>query len=70
MIVDVIKYQMYRDGGTTEYVDKYGRRYFVPAPIHNDKNIYSAHPCHISKNDYYRKEHLITGITLNIVDKF
>lgn len=68
--VEVVKYQMYRDGGTTEYRDVFNRKYFISSPQFNDPNIYSDHPCHISKNQAYRDDLLLKGIELKIVDKF
>ena len=42
--VKVTKYQMYRDGGSSEWVDEHNRRYFILAPHYNDDNIYNRLP--------------------------
>lgn len=68
--VKVVKYQMYRDGGTIEYRDIHNRIYVVPRAVFNDKSIYSNHPCHQSMSDEYRNDIRLKDIELEIVESF
>lgn len=68
--VKVIKWQLYRDGGTTEYRDIHNRKYVVPLARFNDSAIYSDHPCHQSMSDEYRNDIKLKDIELEIVDHF
>lgn len=70
MTVRVVKYQMFRDGGTTEYRDEHNRSYFIPAPIFGNNHIYGAYPYHMSKTDGYRDEIRLKDIELEVVDSF
>jgi hypothetical protein len=66
--VKVTKYQMYRDGGSSEWVDEHNRRYFVLAPLYNDSSIYSRLPWqNISEEG--RKELEITGIEFEFTNE-
>lgn len=70
MKVKVVKYQMYRDGGTTEYRDIHNRIYVVPLARFNDNSVYSDHPCHITMSDEYRDSIRLKDIELEIVESF
>jgi hypothetical protein len=68
--VEVVKYQVYRDGGTVEYRDIHNRAYFVPAAVYEDSNIYSENPYSLSKSREYRDSIRLKNLSLKIVDMF
>lgn len=69
--IKVIVYQVYRDGGTTEYRDKRNRPYFKLSSFYNDDRIFGSHPGGSSLLVPSVRDNIaLKGIELDIVKSF